>query len=703
MRSRVRNKEVSWLSFNARVLQEAANPQNPLLERIKFLGIFSSNMDEFFRVRVATLSRLGDLGPEAKALIGHDPRKILKRVQKIVLDLTEEFDAVYARILDDLRKHKVFIINEKELSLQQGEIVKNFFREVVRSKLIPIMLDDPERFPDMRDESIYLAVCLKKKHIDAPTKHALIEVPTDWVSRFFVLPKVLRKQYIIILDDAIRYNLKDIFSPLDYDDFSAYTVKLTRDSELDLDNDLSQSYIKKMARSVKQRKEGSPVRFIYDAEMPRSFLNFFIKHLHLDSEDTIIPGARYHNFKDFMKFPDFGEDSWKNVKSLPLPHPDLANQKSVMAAIEQRDILLHYPYHPFAYFIDLLREASIDPEVESIKITLYRVAKYSSVINALINAVKNGKSVTVILELQARFDEEANIHWANKMQEAGVRVIFGVPGLKVHSKLFLITRKKRSGHQLFAAVGTGNFNEDTARLYSDHTLFTADKRLTKEVEKIFTFFETNYQVTVFKHLIVSPFNLRKKITHLIKKEIDNAKAGKEAQIFIKCNNLVDASLIKQLYKASEAGVQVRLIVRSMFALIPGVQGMSENIEAISIVDRYLEHSRIYMFQNGGENRLFITSADLMTRNIDHRVEVTCPIYDESLKEELIAFLEMQWKDNTRARILDEHLKNEFRMNQYIEDVRFQYDFYDVLQQIAEDHLAKRDAKADTSEGVEYSP
>ena len=678
---KLRNKEISWLSFNARVLQEAADPNVPLLERIKFLGIFSSNMDEFFRVRVAILKRLCDLGPEAKTFIGHDPKKILKRLQNQVLNLTEEFDHVYDQLLQDLKKNRIFILNEKELSPQQGEFVKSFFSEVVRPKLIPIMLDEINHFPDMRDESIYLAVCLSKSGTEA-LRHALIEIPSVWIPRFIILPGQRRKRSLIILDDVIRYNLKDVFSIFDFDRFSAYTVKLTRDAELDIDDDLSQSFVKKMARSIKLRKDGNPVRFIYDAEMDRSFLNLFIKNLNLSDEETLIPGARYHNFKDFMRFPDFGEDRWKYPKSAPLSHPHIPPRKSLLDVIRQQDILLHYPYHSFSYVNDLLREASMDPNVTSIRITLYRVAKYSSVINALINAVRNGKSVTVILELQARFDEEANLHWAHKMQEEGVRVIYGVPGLKVHCKLILITHKHKTNKEFFAAIGTGNFNEDTARLYSDHTLFTSDERLTREVYKIFSFFESNYNVTTFKHLIVSPFNMRKAIHKLIHAEIRNAKEGKDARIFIKCNNLVDTKIVKQLYKASKAGVQVRLIIRGMFALIPGVEGMSENIKAISIVDRYLEHSRIYQFHNGGDTRIFLTSGDLMTRNIDRRVEVTCPIYDESLKRELMTFMELQWQDNVKARQLDEQLTNPYRHDAHSGNFRFQYDFYPILEDIS---------------------
>ena len=673
------NKEISWLSFNGRVLQEAADSSVPLFERIKFLGIYSSNLDEFFRVRVATLKRLSKMDKEAKKITGLNPDAILKEMQSIVLEQNSRFETVYEEILEALAKEKIYIINENHLNRGQGEFVRRYFQQKVRPKLIPIMMDQVDKFPEMREQCIYLAVHLIR-HNDSPkTKHALIEVPTDVLPRFLILPQSGRRRYIILLDDVIRFNLEDIFSIFRFDEFRAYTVKLTRDSELDIDDDMSQSMIKKLSKSLKQRKGGNPVRFIYDAEMPKSLLNIFIEGLNLSDEDALIPGGRYHNFKDFMNFPDFKSNHLQYETILPLPHHDIDRQKSLMKTIDERDILIHYPYQSFHYVIDFLREASIDPKVSSIKFTLYRVAKYSSVINALINAVRNGKSVVVVLELQARFDEEANIYWANKLKEEGVKVIYGVPGLKVHSKLCLVTRKKKGGVSRYAIIGTGNYNENTARIYSDHSLFTADKRLTGDVSKIFDFFENNYNISTFKNLIVAPFDLRKKINKFIKNEIKNAQEGQEAYIFLKANNLVDSKIIKHLYTASQAGVKIKLIVRSMFSLIPGIEGVSENIQAISIVDKFLEHSRIFMFCNGGDEKIFISSADIMPRNLDRRVEVTCPIYDVNIKRELKTFLDIQWKDNVKARILNEPLDNQFRPGDSFRHVRTQWDIYDFLQ------------------------
>jgi polyphosphate kinase len=644
------SKELSWLTFNERVLLEAADPTVPLMERIKFLGIFSSNLDEFFRVRVATLNRLRRLGKKAKKFTEHDPAKILKQVQKTVIHQHKRFDYIYQQLLKEMATKNIFIIDEKQLGEDQARFVESYFDQEVRPKLVPVMVEQVEKFPELKDRTIYLAVHLSKKGVEQKFKYALIEVPTDVLSRFLILPRIRNKRYIILLDDVIRFGLEKIFSFLPFDTFDAYTIKVTRDAELDIDDDLTQSYIKKVSQSLKMRKGGLPVRFIYDSSMPEPLLAFLTRKLHLTQDDTIIPGSKYHNNKDLMNFPDMGLKSlnYKPVKSLS--HSKLSQKKSLFKILSKTDIMLHFPYQSFNPIIDLLREAAIDPKVTSIKVTLYRVAKNSAVVNALINAVNNGKSVFVVMELQARFDEEANIYWANRMQEEGARVIYGVPGLKVHSKLCLINRRVKDGTKRFAIIGTGNLNEDTAKVYSDHSLFTSDRRLTNEVAKIFEFYADNYKNTTFRHLIVSPFQMRKKILKFIKNEIKNAGEGKEATIRLKLNNLVDAEIINWLYRASQAGVKIRLNVRGMFSLVPGVPGMSENIEAIRIVDRYLEHTRIFVFANGGDEKTYISSADLMPRNIDRRVEVTCPIYDKDIQEELRIFLDFQWKDNVKARL-----------------------------------------------------
>ncbi len=660
MKAELRNKEISWLSFNARVLQEAGNPTVPLTERIKFLGIFSSNLDEFFRVRVATLNRLAKLGKKAVQIIGVDPRSVLKQIEKTVIKQQIEFEKIYHDILKELETHQIYIINEKQLTPSQGIFVKDFFREKVRPILIPIMIDQTEQAPVLKDHAIYLAVALRSESPASKPKYALIEVPTDLLPRFIILPREGKKQYIILLDDVIRYTLEDIFSMFEFTRYEAYTIKLTRDAELDLDDDVSESFVLKISKSLSRRKIGTPVRFVYDQAIPPEFLKYLIKRLKLDrSISSFIPGSRYHNFKDFMKFPVTGLQNLGYPTRKPLPHPDIPPHHRMLKIIQEKDILLNYPYQSFDYVLDFLREAAIDPKVTAIHITLYRVAEKSRVINALINAAKNGKKVKVVIELQARFDEEANIRWIHRLREEGVQVQHGIPGLKIHAKLILVTRKQKNKTLLFAHLGTGNFNEDTAKVYSDHGFFTSDKRITKEVQQVFKFIEKSYQRDIYRHLLVSPFDMRRKLNRLINDEIANARRGKPAYIFLKLNNLTDPRLIKKLYKASQAGVPIRLMVRGMFSLVAGVKGLSENIEARGVVDKYLEHSRILIFGAGGKEKIFLASADWMPRNLDKRVEVAWEITDPGIREELKNFMEIQWQDNTKARILNKSLNNRF--------------------------------------------
>ncbi|MFC2088178.1 polyphosphate kinase 1 [Calditrichota bacterium] len=672
------SKEVSWLSFNERVLQEAANPDVPLIERIKFLGICSSNIDEFYRVRVATLNRLIELGKKAKKLINADPKEVLKEVTVKALKQHSKFDKTLKEIQKELIKNKIYFLDETQLNDEQSDFVRSYFIEEVRPNLIPIMIDQVDKFPELKDRTIYLAIYMYDSSSSKKQKYALIEVPTDINSRFLILPSIDGKQHIILLDDVIRYNLQDIFSIFAFDEYKAYTIKITRDAEFDIGDSYTQTYIEKMSKSLKQRKGGNAIRLIYDSAIPEDFLKFLMKKMNIDKSDTLIAGSKYHNNRDFMDFPKIGSEDLRYPSIKPLPHKDINTKTSMFEIMSQKDLLLHYPYHSFDYVIDLLREASIDPQVISIKFTIYRVAKQSSVMNALINAKKNGKSVLTVLELRARFDEESNIHWANKLQDEGIKVVFGIPGLKVHSKLCLITRKEKDKKKHYAIIGTGNFHEDTAKIYSDHNLFTADSRITQEVSKLFDFFENTYKNFNFKHLIVSPFNLRKKLIRFIKTEIKNAQNGKEAYIHVKVNGLVDPPIIEKLYEASQAGVQIRLNVRGMFSLVTGIEGVSTNIEAIGIVDKFLEHTRIYIFCNGGEERYFISSADWMPRNIDRRVEVTCPIYDKEIQKELRTFFDLQWKDNIKARLLNQKLDNKIRINDLNEPFRAQREIYEYL-------------------------
>lgn len=672
------NRELSWLAFNERVLQEAEDKTVPLIERLKFLGIYSNNRDEFFRVRVATLKRVVKHQKKAEELMGENPVRLLDKIQKAVIAQQEKFERTYQIIIRDLKKQNISIINEKQLTPIQGAFVKDYFREKVKSSLFPIMLDNTSPFPYLKDRLGYLIVKLGRKDKTKKSKFAIIEVPTDNISRFLVLPKDKDKSYIILLDDVIRYNLADIFQNFEYDYVKSYNIKLTRDAEIDIDNDLSKSFVEKISKGLKARKKGQPVRLVYDSAIAPDMLDFIMKKIKLGKEDNPIPGGRYHNFKDFISFPNVGHPDLSYKKIKPLKHPDLKDQSSIIKVIKKKDVLLTYPYQSFDHIIDFLREASIDPKVQSIKITLYRVAKNSSIVQALINALKNGKEVTAVIELQARFDEEANIYWSDKLKEEGASVIYGVPGLKVHSKLFLITRKESGTLNQYAHIGTGNFNGDTAKVYTDHTLLTSNRHITEEVERVFNFYSDNFKGAAYKHLLVSPFYMRKRLVQLINKEIQHAKANKPASIILKLNNLVDADMIRKLYEASSEGVQVKLMVRGICSLVAGIKGLSENIEAISIVDKYLEHTRVFIFHNNGDEKYFISSADWMTRNLDHRSEVAVPIYDQNIQKELRNIIDALWMDNTKARILGSKQNNEYRKSNGKTEIRAQEKIFNIL-------------------------
>jgi polyphosphate kinase len=674
-----RNKEISWLSFNARVLQEASDRTVPLIERMRFLGIFSSNQDEFYRVRVATLHRLARLGKKGRKLLGHDPRAVLKELKEIILEQQGVFQSVYRELLEELGNHGLHLIDESRLTPEQGEFVKSYFRSEVRSKLTPLMVREKTKFPELRDKSIYLATRLRTRG-GRNDRFALIEVPTDVVPRFLLLPQTGRDQHIILLEDVIRYNLKDIFSLFEFESIESHLVKLTRDAELDIDDDVTESYVRKVVKSIKQREEGNPVRLVYDREISDEFRKLLARKFALKTEDSLVPSGRTHNNKDFIDFPRVarvGRQALLYPTRDPVFVPAFDANGSIFAALREREVLLHTPYQPFEYVIDLLREAAIDPKVTSIKVTLYRVARHSGVATALLNAARNGKQVTAIIELQARFDEEANVALANQLQKEGAHVIFGVPGLKVHAKIGLITRREKGKLVRYAFLGTGNLNEDTAKIYSDQCLFTTDRRLTREVGAVFDFLHDNYRVSSYKHLIVAPFGFREAMTRLIRSEIKNAQRGREAYIHLKLNNIADPEIVGLLYQAADAGVKLRLNVRGMYSILPSAVAKPENIEAIGIIDRYLEHSRIFIFANGGKKKVFLSSGDWMTRNFDRRVEVTFPIYDPAVQRELEEFLDIQWRDNVKARILDERLSNQYRVRRG-DLIRSQTAFYDLL-------------------------
>lgn len=674
------NRDLSWLNFNDRVLQEAIDASVPLIERIKFLGIFSNNQDEFFRVRVASIKRAIEMPmTEHDVRDLHKNKKTLEKISERVIELQDKFEKAFDHIVEELENQNIFIINEKELTNSQGEFVRTYFQEVVRPCLVPIMLDSAPKFPYLKDRAIYLAIKLseKKHNGDHNSTYAMMQIPTDVVPRFIQLPSAGSKKFIILLDDVIRYCLKDIFSIFHYEHIEAYTIKITRDAELDMDDDFSKSYTEKLVMSLKKRKKGKPVRVNYDEEIPNDMLNYIVKKLRMKDESNVIPGGRYHNFRNFMKFPNVGGENMLYPKLKPLYHPDLKDAINLLNVIKKKDILLAFPYHSYNHILDILREAAIDPKVESIMITLYRVAENSNVAYTLLNAIKNGKKVLVVVELQARFDEENNMYWANKLQEEGATVKFGIPGLKVHSKLFLITRREGHKREQFAHVGTGNFNEGTARLYTDLSLLTANEQITSEVEKVFNFFQVNYKTGVYRHLLVSPFFMRQRIERLIDTEIENARAKKTAYMILKLNSLEDVEMIGKLYDASRAGVKIKIIVRGVCSLIPGIKGMSENIECISILDRFLEHFRLFVFCNNGEEKYYISSADIMTRNLDVRTEVACPIYDKDIQKELRKILDIEWSDNVKARVIDEKMDNHYVKNK-AKKIRSQDEIYNYF-------------------------
>ncbi|MBD3223331.1 MAG: polyphosphate kinase 1, partial [Caldithrix sp.] len=631
-------------------------------------------------VRVGSLKRMVQAGVKARSAIGGSPNKILEEIHSIVLKQRKDFDATFEQVVDELENEGIYIINENNLDTEQSEFVDDYFEMEVRPRLVPIMIDSLPEFPYLKNQIIYLAIRLSKKFEPEDKKFALIEIPVDVLPRFIVLPQKDENIYIIMLDDVIRCGLKDIFNIFDYDQIDAYTIKLTRDAEIDIKDDVTKSFFEKISKSIKQRQTGQPVRFVYDAHMPKDLLDLILERNHLQSFENIIPGGRYHNARDFINFPTVGRKSLRYEDVEPIETTEIERHVSILEAIRQQDILLHFPYQSFRYITDLLREAAIDPEVTSIQMTLYRVAKNSNVINTLINAVKNGKTVKVVMELQARFDEEANIYWTQQLREVGAHVIDGVPGLKVHAKLCLITRKTGE-HQVtyVASIGTGNYNESTAKLYSDHNLLTADQRITREVKRVFDFFETNYKVGTYNHLVVAPFYMRQKFYKLINNEIKNAQSGEKAYIQIKINSLVDRSMINKLYQASQKGVKIKIIARSICSLVPGIPGISDNIEAISIVDKYLEHSRIFIFANKGRPLYFISSADWMIRNLDNRVEVATPIYSPKIKKQLKAFFNFQLKDNIKARSLRDQRKNAMIKPDGKPRVRAQFDFHRYLQ------------------------
>lgn len=652
------NREISWLSFNERVLQEALDVRNPVIERMRFLGIYSNNMDEFYRVRVANIKRMIAVG--TKSIVGfQSPKELFKEIRLIVLKQQKQFEIAYQKILRELTAHNIFHIQEHELSEEQIAELRSYFDLELKHAIVPIMLNSSTPFPRLRDSAVYLAIKMTNLR-STKVRYALIAIPTS-ISRFYLM-KDGEKTLVVLLDDIIRLNLDQIFSIFTYHKIEAHTFKFTRDAELNLDDDISVSLVDKVEQSIKLRKKGEPVRFVYDQDMPHDLLEYLLQNLNLVFGVNTIAGGKYHNFKDFMSFPDFGNPEFVFKPLPPLNHPKLEGQKNLLKVILKQDVMIHYPYQRFDYLVDLLREAAIDPRVKSIKINVYRVARNSQVLNALINAVSNGKKVIVFLELMARFDEENNLFWSDKLRENGAIVLHGGQHLKVHSKLFQIERMSGNKRQYITHIGTGNFHEKTARVYDDLSLITADEKIGLEVAKVFQLLESESPNLNkrFSQLLVSPINTRKRFIDLIKNEIAVAKQGRTAEIYIKLNNLTDVEMIEWLYKASKAGVVVKMIIRGICCLVPGVEGLSENITVYSIVDRFLEHARILKFYNDGQPKYFISSADWMERNLDKRIEVACPVHDPEIQKELDDIFDFQLQGNSKTRIIGKYQKNKYR-------------------------------------------
>jgi len=680
------NREISWLSFNERVLQESMDSNVPLIERLRFVGIFSNNLDEFFKVRYATVRRIVEAGKSGKSVLGGQVAKeLLEEITKIVIRLQADSSNYLKKITKELESKDIYIIDESHVKEEHEVFIKDYFLKEVSPSLMTIILNDLAEFPNLTDMAAYLAVrieLMEEQEGNGNIRYALIEIPRN-MSRFVVLPKIGKKDYVILLDDLIRYSMRNIFNMFSYRQISAYMIKITRDAELDIDNDLSKSFIDKISSSVDNRRISNPVRFVYDQNIEDDTLTFLKDKMRIQDTDSIIPGGRYHNRKDYMGFPSLGRTDLLYKPIEPLAVKGLIMEGSLFKCIAEKDHMIYTPYHTFSYIIKLLREAALDPKVRTIKLTAYRLANDSQVIASLINAAKNGKQVTVQIELRARFDERANIEYAEQLQEEGVHVIFGVPGLKVHSKICVIEREENNKTKRYGFVSTGNFNESTARIYTDYTLFTAHDGINKELIKVFNFFETTYKVTKYKHLIVSPHYTTNFYKKMIDQEIANALAGKPAYIKIKMNSFTSYKMIDKLYEASQAGVKIQLIIRGICCLIPGIEGMSENIEAISIIDKFLEHPRVFIFGNDGDPRIYISSADWMTRNLENRVEVGCPIYDVDLKEMLIDNFEICWNDNVKARIFTAQQENAYKRNNE-KAIRSQFALYDYYRQQLEE-------------------
>lgn len=671
------NREISWLYFNERVLQEAADETVPLIERIRFLAIFSSNLEEFYRVRVATIGRLANLNDKAKELLGFNPKKVLNEIKNIVVKHERKFENLFQDILiKGLAQNKIFILNDTQLNVNRGEFVRNHFRNKILSNLVPIMIDLEKPFPELKDRRLYFFVRLTKNSTKKSEKYALLELPLN-LPRFLVLPETNGLKFIILAEDIIKYCLNDIFYVFEYDQIEAFSIQVTRDAELDIEKNISDKFIEELKTSLAKRKKGKPMRLLYDAEMPFIMLSVLVTKMKIEAEG-LIPGNRYHRVGDFISFPNVGGKELEYTPIVPLKVKGLHRTESIINKLAERDYLVNLPYQSYDYIILFLREAAIDPKVTEINITLYRLAENSKVINALINAAKNGKKVNCLVELKARFDEEANIFWTNRLMEEGVNVNYGLTDYKVHSKICLIKRIEKGKAVYYANLATGNYNEKTANIYCDHSIFTSRKEIITDLIKLFKALNKKKVAKGFTHLIVSPLESRNKFYKLINREIDFAKSGKPAYLIFKVNSLADEGIIKKLYEASNAGVKIKLIIRGICCLVPGIAEFSSNITVISIIDKFLEHARVFIFGNNGKEEMYLSSADLMSRNFEHRVEVGFPVLDDEVRQEIKDIIEFQLQDNVKARDITKLNNNKYHKNRSSIKVRAQVQTYNYL-------------------------
>ena len=655
------NREISWLEFNERVLQEADDTNVPLIERVRFLGIFSNNLDEFYRVRYATVKRIAVSNDSGKTIYKDVTAKnLLKEISTKAIKLQEQSFKILSKVVVELEREKIFFVNENTMMKYQKKFISSYFSDIISPSLGIIVLDKIKKMPKFEDNLSFILVKLKNKYDQS--QHAILHFPKN-LKRFIQLPSNDDNDYVVMIDDIIRYYLKKIFKIFRPKQISAHMIKISRDAELEFDDDISKSYLEKISESLLDRYSGHPVRFVYDSEMSKETLDFIISKMSIDVEnDSIVPGGKYHNRSDYMNFPSLGRKKLIYDDLIPLKISGLNLNKGMFKKIAEKDFLLHTPYQKFLYIINFLIEASIDPKVKKIFITIYRLSKLSKVASALINAARNGKKVFVLIELQARFDESANIKYAKEMQSHGIKISYGSQNLKVHSKICVVERKQENGIDKYGFISTGNLNESTARVYTDMTLFTSNNQILDEVKSVFNFFDANYKKYNFKNLFISPINTSTRLKKLIKNEIKNAKKGEPAWIKIKINNITNRNMIKALYDASRNGVKIELIVRGVCCLIPGIKKMSESIKGISIVDRFLEHTRFMIFCDGGNNKTYISSADWMTRNLDNRVEVTCPIFDKEIKDEIMDVFKIYWNDNVKSRFINSPKINSYKKN-----------------------------------------